>query len=184
MLSASVGCPPTFFYPPGLVGVTDPLTPDVLHASIEALGFELVDVRIAGPATQRIVRIRIDVPGGGSPGHGVTTADCARVSRALEAELEGAGLVGPVWTLEVSSPGVERPVRFARDWRRYLGREVRVKAAGLPGKSVGRIVALPDDDHVTLDIAGESRTLPLDVIREATLVIDWSTIGTRAAGDN
>jgi ribosome maturation factor RimP len=163
--------------------VTDPITPEALSAIIEPLGYELVDVRIIGSATQRVIRLRIDFPGGAEPGHGVSTTDCSRVSRAVEAALEGAGAVGPVWTLEVSSPGVERPVRFPRDWRRYQGRDVRLKATGLPSKTVGTIVAMPDDEHVTLDIAGDSRTLPLDSIREATLVIDWSTIGTRAAGE-
>ncbi|MES2123790.1 MAG: hypothetical protein V4503_03785, partial [Gemmatimonadota bacterium] len=60
------------------------LTPETLRVAVDDLGFELVDVRLAGPAAGRIVRLRIDVPGGGRRGHGVTSGDCERVSRALQ----------------------------------------------------------------------------------------------------
>ncbi len=155
----------------------DLLSPEALRAAVDELGYELVDVQASGPASRRLIRIRIDVPGGGRPGAGVTTEDCQRVSRSLEASLEGAGAVGDQYTLEVSSPGIERPVRFAEHWRRYLGREVRLKAVGVRGKPVARIEAVPDDGHVDLSIGGERRTLPLAAIREATLVVDWSTLG-------
>lgn len=155
----------------------DPLSPEALRAVVHELGFELVDVRAVGPASRRVIRIRIDVPGGGRPGAGVTTDDCQRVSRALEASLEAAGVVGPQYTLEVSSPGIERPVRFAEHWRRYIGREVRLKAAGVSGRVTARIAAVPDDRHVELEIGGERRTLPLEAIREATLTVDWSALG-------
>lgn len=155
----------------------DLLSPEALRSAVDELGYELVDVQAAGPASRRVIRIRIDVPGGGRPGAGVTTDDCQRVSRALEASLEEAGAVGPQYTLEVSSPGIERPVRFVEHWQRYVGREVRVKAAGITGRPTARIEAVPDDRHVELMIGGERRTLPLAAIREATLVVDWSALG-------
>jgi ribosome maturation factor RimP len=160
------------------------LEPLALAPAIAALGFELVDVRIAGTPARRVVRIRIDVPGGGRPGHGVTTDDCRRVSRELEAQLEAAGAVAAQWELEVSSPGIERPVRFAEHWRRYVGRSVRLKAEGVRGKATATIVAVPDDGHVALDLDGTTVTLPLEAIREATLVVDWSTIGKREVGES
>lgn len=177
--------PDIFLYPqPSDAQVTPPLlTPDVLRASIAALGFELVDVRVGGSTSRRVVRIRIDVPGGGQPGHGVTSSDCQRVSRALEEALEAAGAVGPQWELEVSSPGIERPVRFVEHWQRYLGREIRLKAMGVPGIRSARIVAVPDAAHVTLDMGGETATLALEAIKEATLVHDWSRQGNREAGE-
>ena len=64
------------------------LTTDVLRETIAGLGFELVDVRVGGSTSKRVVRIRMDVPGGGRPGHGVTSSDCQLVSRTLEAALE------------------------------------------------------------------------------------------------
>jgi ribosome maturation factor RimP len=184
--SASVGFPPTFFlfYPlPGPDVTTTDLSPEALRAAVDDLGFELVDVRIAGSAARRIVRLRIDVPGGGRPGHGITSGDCETVSRALEQQLEMAGVVGPAWTLEVSSPGIERPIRFVEHWRRYIGRAIRIKAAGLPGQQAARITAVPDDSHVTLELGGTPVTLSLEAIKEATLVVDWSTAGNREAGE-
>lgn len=169
--------PGIFVSPPGAIVTADPLSPEALRAAVAGLGFELVDVRIAGPASRPVVRLRIDVPGGGRPGAGVTTDDCHRVSRALEASLEGAGAVGSSYVLEVSSPGIERPVRFVEHWRRYVGHDVRLKATGVSGRPVARIVAVPDDGHVELAIGAERRTLPLEAIREATLVVDWSTLG-------
>jgi ribosome maturation factor RimP len=164
--------------------VTPPLlTTDVLRETIAGLGFELVDVRVGGSTAKRVVRIRMDVPGGGRPGHGVTSSDCQHVSRTLEAALEAAGAVGPQWELEVSSPGIERPVRFPEHWQRYVGREVRLKAMGVPGVRKARIVAVPDAAHVTLDMGGETATLALEAIREATLVHDWSRQGNREAGE-
>ncbi|MBK7595693.1 MAG: hypothetical protein IPJ11_10730 [Gemmatimonadetes bacterium] len=159
------------------------LTTDVLRETIAGLGFELVDVRVGGSTSRRVVRIRMDVPGGGRPGHGVTSSDCQLVSRTLEAALEAAGAVGPQWELEVSSPGIERPVRFPEHWQRYVGREVRLKAMGVPGVRKARIVAVPDALHVTLDMGGETATLALEAIRDATLVYDWSRQGNREAGE-
>lgn len=153
-------------------------TPEALRATVARLGYELVDARVSGPGARPTIRLRIDVPGGGSPGAGVTTDDCARVSRALEAELESAGVVGPRYTIEVSSPGIERPVRFAEHWRRYTGREVRVKARGVAGTVTARIAGVPDDDHVDLVIDGVEQRISLDAVRQATLVVDWSALGS------
>jgi ribosome maturation factor RimP len=155
----------------------DPLSPEALRAAVDGLGYELVDARVVGPASRRTIRLRIDVSGGSRPGAGVTTEDCQRVSRALESSLEGDGAVGPQYTLEVSSPGIERPLRFAEHWRRYLGREVRIKATGVSGRATARIAAVPDDRHVELMFGAERRTMPLEAIREATLVVDWSALG-------
>jgi ribosome maturation factor RimP len=152
--------------------------PDLSHQlrdEVARLGFELVDVRLGGPPHRRIVRVRIDRPDS-RPGAGVTSDDCARVSRALLAWLPTAAPGDTVETLEVSSPGIERPIRWPEHWRRYVGSRVRLKAAGLSGRPVGTIVELPDDRHVTLDIEPVGRqTLALDEIKEATLVVEWPT---------
>ncbi len=108
------------------------------------------------------------------PGHGITTEECARLSRAIEQALEAAALVGPRYVLEVSSPGIERPVRFPHHWRRYAGRRVTVHVARMPGRPVVTIVAVPNDEHVVLRFPdGEDVTVGLRDIRSATLVYDW-----------
>jgi ribosome maturation factor RimP len=159
------------------------LEPTALAPILESLGYELVDVRVTGTPKRQAVQIRMDVPGGGQPGHGVTSDDCRRVSRELEARLEAAGAVAAQWVLEVSSPGIERPVRFVSHWRRYVGHDVRLKAVGVKGKPKATIVAVPDDTHVALQIDGTVETLPLEAIREATLIVDWSTYRKREAGE-
>lgn len=160
--------------------LTPPLpTPDQLRELVASLGFELVDAQVGGTAAKQVVRLRIDVPGGSQPGHGITSGDCARVSRALAA----AGSIGSPSLLEVSSPGIERPVRYPEHWQRYQGREVRLKARGIPGARIARILAVPDARHVTLDVGGETMTLALETIKEATLVVDWPRQGNQAAGE-
>ena len=160
-----------------------PLTPEALRAAVAALGFELVDAELSGSAARRVVKLRIDRQGGSTPGNGVTSDDCQFVSRAIERQLEESGAVGSVWHLEVSSPGIERPIRFADHWRRFIGREVRVKVKGVPGARVGTVRAVPDDGRVTLQLKDEEVTIALDSIREATLVVDWSALGKPVAGD-
>lgn len=141
-----------------------------IRASVEDLGFELVDFRHGGPTQRPQLQLRIDRPGS-SPGHGVTAEDCVRASRAVERALEARGLVGSRYVLQVSSPGIDRPVRFPEHWRRYRGRQVRLLKSPLPGKPRAEILAVPDDQHVRLRLAdGEERELALAEIREATLV--------------
>jgi ribosome maturation factor RimP len=82
-----------------------------IRRSVAALGFELADLRQVGTLQRPILQVRIDRPDS-RPGHGVTADDCAAVSRSLERYLEGAGLVGPRHVLEVSSPGLEWPLRW------------------------------------------------------------------------
>jgi ribosome maturation factor RimP len=173
------------FYPRSVFVVsTDPLSVESLQSAVTALGFELVDVELVGPAARQEVRLRIDRPGGAAPGGGVTTDDCRRVSRALEERLDTSGVVGSRYVLEVSSPGIERPVRFAEHWRRYVGRDVRIKAKGLSGTVTARIVAVPDEEQVTVAVGPEHHTLPFAAIKRATLVVDWSTLGGTGKQEN
>lgn len=148
----------------------DPLE-QVIRDAVVALGFELVDVRATGPRQRRSVRVRIDRPDS-RPGYGVTSDDCTRVARALRSEFAAAGQDTAVDSLEVSSPGIERPVRWPEHWRRFVGRRVKVRSPLLTGRPVGEIVGVPDDEHVTLRVSGEERIFSLADITEATLVAD------------
>jgi len=148
-----------------------------LQAAVASLGYELVDVTQKGSAAAPVVSLRIDRPGGAEPGQGITTEDCARVSRSIEALLEGSGAVGGRWRLDVSSPGIERPVRFPEHWRRYIGQQVMVRARGITGRQVARIIALSDEDELELDVNGARHRVPREAVRDATLVVDWSAIG-------
>jgi ribosome maturation factor RimP len=111
--------------------VTKPI-PEIdreLEARIEALAMELVDVEWAGSGRRPVIRIRVDFPDS-KPGQGVTVDDCARVSRELESWLDAHEALSERYVLEVSSPGVERPLKRRRDFDRFAGEEVLLKGEG------------------------------------------------------
>ncbi len=146
---------------------------------VAGLGFELVDLRQAGTLQRPILQVRVDRPDS-RPGQGVTAEDCAGISRSLERFLESRAMVGPRYVLEVSSPGLERPLRWPEHWRRFVGQRARVRAAALGGRRVVEILGVPDDQHVVVrPDDGTEVTLALDQVAEAKLVVDWDTIGKR-----
>jgi ribosome maturation factor RimP len=143
------------------------------------LGFELVDLRRTGTLQRPILQVRVDRPDS-RPGQGITADDCAAISRSLERFLESRAMVGPRYVLEVSSPGLERPLRWPEHWRRFIGRQARVRAEALPGRQRVEILAMPDDEHVIVRREdGSEVALVLEDIREATLVPDVEAFGRR-----
>jgi len=150
-----------------------------IRDQLDTLGFELVDLRRVGTMQRPILQVRVDRPDS-RPGQGVTADDCAGISRSLERFLESRALVGPRYVLEVSSPGLERPLRWPEHWRRFVGHRARVRSPALGGRRVVEILAVPDDEHVTLrPEQGEVTTLRLDDISEATLLVDWAAVDKR-----
>ncbi len=153
-----------------------------LESRVAALGYELVDVEWAGSARRPIVRVRIDVPVD-SDRAAIGVDDCAKVSRGLESwmdELEG---LPERYVLEVSSPGVDRPLTRRRDFERFAGEQVAVKGDGvLAGRArrlEGELVGLAEDaggrEHVSLRLpGGEVVEIPRDEIVGAHLVFRWS----------
>ena len=103
--------------------------------------------------------------------------DCARASRAIEARLDAGNLFAGRYVLEVSSPGIERPLRTEADWRRFTGRRARLTSPAVGGTKEGEIVGLEEDASgvtvVLRDDKGEAHRAPLDSIREARLVFHW-----------
>jgi ribosome maturation factor RimP len=142
---------------------------EAVRRIVADLGFELVEFRMSGPPQRPAIQVRIDRPDS-RPGHGITADDCTRASRELERMLEAPGGVGDRYTLQVSSPGIERPVRFPEHWQRYAGRVVRVTARSLKGHPLAVIVDLPDQGRVRLRLAdGSEPVVPLSDIKEALL---------------
>ena len=136
-------------------------------------GLELVHAEVAGGARTPIVRLFIDKEGG------VTHEDCSEVSRHVGTVFDVEDFIPGAYTLEVSSPGLERPLRWPDHWRRFIGRQVRVRAESLPGRNQYEIVSVPDDDHVVLRQSdGATLTVAFDAVREANLVAEVA-IGKR-----
>jgi ribosome maturation factor RimP len=145
---------------------------DPVRRQLAELGFELVDLRRSGSTEHPLLQVRIDRPDS-SPGHGVTAEDCVRTSRALERFLETRTAAGPRYGLQVSSPGLERPVVYPDHWRRFAGREVRIRGRH-SARSPAVIVAVPDDATVTLRFRdGTEEAVPFREIKDATLVYHW-----------
>lgn len=145
-----------------------------LEAGSEQEGLDIVDVEVVGPANHPTVRVRIDVLGEGAIDMDEVCARTPWVSQVLE-ELDpfpGA------WELEVSSPGLDRPLRRACDFARFVGERAEVRATRQidgRGKGVG-VIAGVEGDVVTLDIDGTGWQIPLADIARAQLKPDFDKI--------
>jgi ribosome maturation factor RimP len=161
------------------------MSDEILEAELEkrvaALGYEFVELERAGSKARPILRVRIDVPDSG-PGRGVSIEDCTRVSRALEPYLDETPEVSERYVLEVSSPGLERPLVRRRDFERFAGREIVVKGrAGLAGRKekrlegeLGGVSGEGEQERITLRLAdGSSVEIPRAEIARAHLVFRW-----------
>jgi ribosome maturation factor RimP len=123
---------------------------ELIRPVASAAGMDLESVRVTMAGRRRLLRVVVDSD------HGVSLDDAADVSREVSAALDATDVMGDVpYTLEVSSPGVDRPLTEPRHWRRAAGRLVRVKT-GTAGTVQGRVVAA-DTDGVTLDVEGAAR---------------------------
>ncbi len=121
---------------------------DVVEPVVRAAGLELEAVRVTAAGRRRMLRVVVDSD------HGVSLDEAATVSRQLSAALDSVAVMGEFpYTLEVSSPGVDRPLTDPRHWRRAVGRLVQVTVAD-SGLVRGRIVSA-DAEGVALDVDGD-----------------------------
>lgn len=145
---------------------------DVISPILWALGLELVEVVCVGQGPRSVVRVLIDKPGG------VTVTDCEQAHKALGPALDVADPFPHAYTLEVSSPGLDRPFKRLQDYQRAIGKEVSLKLRqplNGQGRVIGRL-AEADERAVSLIIpAGRDQPQTLRVkreeIAEARLVI-------------
>jgi ribosome maturation factor RimP len=141
----------------------------MIRPVVEAAGLELVDVNFVREQGRHVLRVTIDRDGGIDLD---TIADASgRISRRLDLE----GFQPGPYTLEVSSPGVERPLKQPKDFARRVGERVRVKLAS-PSQGartvVGSIVAA-EDDAVRIATEGGERRVPYAEITSARTVFEW-----------
>ena len=107
---------------------------------------------------------------------GVTIDQCATVSRALAASIDAAGLMtGINYQLEVSSPGLEQPLKLLRQYRKNLGRRFRVRFStdAEPGNMTATLVAVDNDQLTFQPDAGEPLSLPFQRILESKEELPW-----------
>jgi len=141
----------------------------LIGPAVAATGYDLEDVQVSQAGRRTLVRVVVDGD------DGVSLDAVAEVSRAVSEALDRAESdVGPVgrspYTLEVTSPGVDRPLTEPRHWRRNAGRLVRVRVG--EHAVVGRVVAA-DDAGVVLDVDGASREVPYAHLGAGTVQIEF-----------
>jgi ribosome maturation factor RimP len=145
----------------------------LVDQEVGAAGYEVVELRKGGSRSRPTLEVRIDR----TDGERVTVDDCATVSRALEQVLDGSALVSERYVLEVSSPGVERPLKRPADWRRFVGRQAKVLSPQLGGRVEIEIIGLEgeggEEAVIVRDAHGTEHRLPLTDVKEARLAFHW-----------
>jgi ribosome maturation factor RimP len=141
----------------------------ITQRAAEERGLELVHVEFAGGARAPIVRVFIDKPGG------VTHEDCAELSTHLGTVLDVEDFIPAAYTLEVSSPGLERGLYGRADFERFAGRMARLKTRGAVGGQRnfrGHIEAVEGDEILFEDKTTGRVRVPLSEVAKANLEID------------
>ncbi len=154
---------------------------------IEGAGYELVDLEWKRDLGGWVLRLYIDKPGGPhAPGQGISLDGCAEVSQELSAVLDVSDAVPGAdhYSLEVSSPGLDRPLRRDSDFSRAVGKKVKVRTRRPLGPPPGRrnfAGALVDFANSTLKIDVGDRTceVPVGEIEKAHLVFELTKQGSR-----
>lgn len=148
----------------GLVELLDPVA--------ESVGYEIVRLRLMGGAEQRRLQIMAERPDGD-----MNVEDCARLSRAISEVMDAADPIAGEYTLEVSSPGVDRPLTRLKDFDTYAGLEIRIeldRVAEGRKRFKGELAGV-EDGQVGLNIEGEDDTtvyFPFEWIVDAKLVLN------------
>ncbi|GJL94711.1 MAG: ribosome maturation factor RimP [Hyphococcus sp.] len=142
---------------------------ELIAPVVEATGFELIRVRVTGGKTQ-VLQVMAE-----RPDKTMTAQDCATLSRALSPVLEEADPIEGAFNLEVSSPGIDRPLVRPKDFEDWQGWPAKLELNRLVEgrKRFNGVVAGMDDGNVAFDIEGEEETalFPIGWIAQAKLVL-------------
>ncbi len=164
--SAAAGAAPD---PGGLVRLLEPV--------VRAMNMDLEGLKVTTTGRRRLLRVVVDADGG------VSLDDIALASRELSARLDGAGEMGELpYTLEVSSPGVDRPLTQPRHWRRAIGRLVAAQLTASAndhdgngaGSVLGRVVGT-SEHGVSLDCDGVTRDFDYAELGPGRVQVEFGT---------
>ena len=152
----------------GKAPVTQSVT-ELIEPGLLANELELVDVEFKKEGQNWVLRIYIDKEGG------VTLADCQKVSRLAGDIIEVEEVIEPVYTLEVSSPGLNRVLKKEKDFLKYSGKKIYVQChAPMDGrKKFTGILKDFTDQSIHLEVDGQQYTIPLNLVAKANLVIEF-----------
>lgn len=139
----------------------------LLAPIVEAMGYELVGVEFHPRADGSLLRVYIDQE------HGISVDDCQRVSHQLSGVLDVEDLIAGRYILEISSPGLDRPLFDPQHFIRFAGSEVRIQLRELlegRRKLIGRLLGMHENEVVIVDSAEREWRVPLEHIEKARLV--------------
>jgi ribosome maturation factor RimP len=145
---------------------------DLLRGPLDDRGLELEDVEVSSAGRRRLVRVLLDKDGG------VTLDDVAHATTLVSRLLDGSDeLDDSPYTLEVTSPGVDRPLTAPRHWRRNVGRLVRFRLRN-GEECTGRIIAAADS-HASVEVDGTQREIGYADVAKARIEVEFN----RPSGD-
>lgn len=160
---------------------------NLLAPTVASLGLELLGAEYLPAPGGAVLRLYIDRPGAdpAADGQGVGIEDCEAVSREVSAQLDVEDPISGHYTLEVSSPGVDRLLFAPAHYARFIGQEARV-GLKLPQdgrrRLQGRIAAV-EGDGITFEVDGRPFAVAFGNIDKARLVPDWAALGYAPAKD-
>ena len=151
-----------------IMRVPEPLR-QAVNTCVTQSAAHVVDIVLRGDHRRPVVEVYIDTP------EAVTTDLCAEISKKISAIIDATEMIASGYRLEVSSPGIERPLGFSWQYRKHIGRELLLKLVSNPGEPARRGSLLAaDDEGITVRFAGSAETrIVFGDIREATVAPPW-----------
>jgi ribosome maturation factor RimP len=147
----------------------------IAESAAARAGLEIVEVELKGAGRNQLLRITIDKPAGNK--EGVTHSDCENLSREVGNALDAEDPISGPYSLEVTSPGVERKLKKWQDWERFRGEKAKVVLKEPVGELKhfdGVIARTAEDKSVTIELAGGAEvTFPFEQVDRANLKFEW-----------
>jgi len=154
----------------------------LLAPTLHDLGFDLVQVKLMG-GQRRTLQVMAEPL---DQAAGMTVDDCAEISHAISAVLDVADPIDGAYALEVSSPGIDRPLVRPNDFTRFAGHEIKAELdAPHDGRKrlVGKLLGRGEDGSVAIEIDGAEWRIPFERIKKAKLVLTDALIAAALQGD-
>ena len=146
---------------------------EVLEPAVAPLGLDLEAVELSNAGRRRLLRVIVDADLDQDGTAGLTLDRLAEATRVVSQALDGSDAMGEqAYTLEVTSPGVDRPLTAPRHWRRNVGRKVAVTASDQTRRT-GRIRTV-GEESVTLDVGGTEVEMRYDDIAKALVQVEFN----------
>lgn len=138
---------------------------NIVKEETENLGYLFIEIDFRGDTRNHILEIYIDNE------VGVTTVDCARVSRAIGDVIEEEGLIESKYRLDVSSPGIDRPLKYIQQFKRNIGRSFELQLEDENGLEFeGKLIEL-DNDDLKFQIKKEVKVINIKNIKSAKVLV-------------